>query len=159
MFLCSTSRTSLHRAPDPEFAISTLDRAGVRDGIPFVLGADGRYDFELNRFIRELPSWGVRSPHSVEAYARDLMVFGRFLSVCRGGRSVWEGGPEDLRAFKRARRPGPGGEGVAASTWNRFIAALDKFVEWALAEGLLVADPYRRVERSVWTPRGVQWCG
>ncbi|MFJ6784320.1 site-specific integrase [Streptomyces yangpuensis] len=116
LFLCSTSRTCLHRAPDPEFVISTLDRTGVRDGIPFVLGADGRYDLELNRFIRELPSWGVRSLHSVEAYARDLMVFGRFLSVCRGGRSVWEAGPGDLRAFKQTRRPGPEGVGVAAST-------------------------------------------
>ncbi|MFE1558898.1 tyrosine-type recombinase/integrase [Streptomyces sp. NPDC058734] len=156
MFLCSTSRTSLLHAAHPEAAVEALDRAGVCDGIPFVLGADGRYDVELNRFIRELPSWGVRSPHSVEAYARDLMVFGRFLHLCRGGRSVWEAGPEDLRAFKRARRPGPAGEGVAASTWNRFIAALDKFVEWALAEALLAADPFRRVERTVWTPQGVQ---
>ncbi|ALO13477.1 Site-specific recombinase XerD [Streptomyces venezuelae] len=25
-------------------------------GVPFILGAGGRYDFELNRFVRELPS-------------------------------------------------------------------------------------------------------
>ncbi|MGW4689686.1 tyrosine-type recombinase/integrase [Streptomyces sp. NPDC004244] len=156
LFLCSTSRTSLQHAPDHDSAVAALDRAGVRDGLPFILGADGRYDIELNRFVRELPSWGVRSPHSVEGYARDLMVFGRFLSVCRDGRSVWQAGPEDLRAFKQARRAGPGGESVAASTWNRFIAALDKFVEWSLAEGLLAADPFRRIERAVWTPRGVQ---
>ncbi|MHB8342217.1 MAG: hypothetical protein ACYDB7_13775, partial [Mycobacteriales bacterium] len=41
-------------------AAVVFDRAGVRDGQPFMLGPDGSYDLELNRFLRELSSWGVR---------------------------------------------------------------------------------------------------
>jgi hypothetical protein len=36
-----------------------LRRAGVDDGLPFVLGPDGSYNLELNRFVRELDGWGV----------------------------------------------------------------------------------------------------
>jgi len=35
-----------------------LARAGVRDGQPFVLGADGSYDVAMNRFFQELDGWG-----------------------------------------------------------------------------------------------------
>jgi Phage integrase, N-terminal SAM-like domain len=70
---------------------AVLARAGVDDGMPFVLGADGSYDLHLNRFLRELDSWGARSAHTREAYARDLMLFGRFLHQHRGGRP-WRAG-------------------------------------------------------------------
>src|SRR6266545_3320237 len=70
-------------------AEAVLQRCGVRGGQPFVLGADGSYDLNLNRFLRELEGWGVRSAHTVQAYARDLMLFGRFLHEQRGGRSLW----------------------------------------------------------------------
>jgi hypothetical protein len=51
-------------------AAVVLARAGVLAGQPFVLGADGGYDVALNRFFRELDSWGVRAASSVAAYAR-----------------------------------------------------------------------------------------
>lgn len=75
---------------------------GVDDGMPFVLGADGSYDLHLNRFFRELDSWGARSEHTREAYARDLMLmlFGRFLHQHRGGRTIWQARP-DARALVR----------------------------------------------------------
>jgi hypothetical protein len=34
-----------------------LRRFGIREGQRFVLGADGAYDVELNRFFRELDGW------------------------------------------------------------------------------------------------------
>jgi hypothetical protein len=34
---------------------------------------------------------------------------------------------------------------VSASTWNRFIAALDKWVKWAMHEELIEAQPFRMV--------------
>ena len=131
-----------------------LRRAGVGDGLPFLLGPDGSYDLELNRFVRELDGWGVRSEHTREAYARDLMLFGRFLHEHRGGRSIWDAGQDDLRAYKRARRRTKGFT-VSASTWNRFIAALDKWVKWAIHEELIEAQPFRMVEKTVLTPRGL----
>lgn len=48
-------------------AATVLSRAGVRDGQPFVLGPDGSYDLELNRFFRELSIWGVRAENSIAA--------------------------------------------------------------------------------------------
>jgi site-specific recombinase XerD len=135
-------------------AEAVLQRCGVRGGQPFVLGPDGSYDLNLNRFLRELDGWGVRSAHTVQAYARDLMLFGRFLHEQRGGRSLWQADQEDLRAYKRARRRTPGFE-VSAATWNRFLAALDKWVQWALHERLLVERPFRMVERTVLGPRGL----
>ncbi|MEV6851419.1 site-specific integrase [Actinoplanes sp. NPDC051411] len=133
---------------------SVLGRAGVREGQPFVLAADGSYDVALNRFLRELPSWGVRSPRSVDAYARDLLVFCRFLHDSRGGKTIWRADSVDLRAFKTARRRVDGFQ-VAASTWNRFLAALDKWARWAVAERLIPQLPFRRVERTVMTPQGL----
>ncbi|MFE2867866.1 tyrosine-type recombinase/integrase [Embleya sp. NPDC059259] len=133
---------------------AVLERADVRDGLPFLLGPDGTYDLQLNRFLRELGDWGVRSMASVEAYARDLMLFCRFLHEHRGGRTIWEADQQDLLAYRRARRRTPGYE-IAASTWNRFLAALDKWVAWALYERLLSAEPFRLVEKTVRTPRGL----
>nr|WP_246268779.1 site-specific integrase [Acrocarpospora macrocephala] len=81
-----------------------LSRVDGKDGTPFVLSADGSYDVELNRFLRELPGWGVHAPNSINAYAHDLAVFGRFLDQHRGGRTLREAGQEDLLAFLGVRR-------------------------------------------------------
>ena len=78
------------------------------------------------------------------------MLFGRFLAERRGGKTVWQAGQEDLRAYRRARRSGEGA--VSASTWNRFIAALDKWAEWAVYEKLIEAPPFRYADVTVWTP-------
>jgi hypothetical protein len=59
------------------------------------------------------------------------MLFGWFLHQHRGGRSIWRADREDLRVYRRARRRTPGIE-MSASTWIRCIAALDKWVGWAL---------------------------
>ncbi len=133
-------------------AAAVLDRAGAAEGQVFALGADGSYDVELNRFFRELDGWGVRSPNSIRAYARDLVLFGRFLAERRDGKTVWEAGQEDLRAYRRARRSGSGA--VSAATWSRFIAALDKWAEWAVYEKLIDAPPFRYADVTVWTPHG-----
>ena len=41
-----------------------LRRTACGDGQPFILGADGSYDVELNRFLRELNGWGLRSANA-----------------------------------------------------------------------------------------------
>ncbi|MDQ0936028.1 hypothetical protein QFZ49_006000 [Streptomyces turgidiscabies] len=55
---------------------AVLDREPVREGMPFILDADGSYDVHLNRFFRALPTLGCRSANSWEGYARDLALWG-----------------------------------------------------------------------------------
>jgi len=155
----------LHRTrPDlaacsPGVAIDAGDvlrRAGAADGQPFILGPDGSYDLELNRFLRELDAWGVRAPNSIDAYARDLMLFCRFLHEARGGKSIWQCDSADLRAYKRARLRTEGPLQVSTATWKRSIAALDKWVRWSVYEGLLPGEPFRYVDKTVLTPQGLK---
>ena len=135
---------------------AVLQRAGVRSGQPFVLAADGSYDLHLNRFLRELDGWGVRARNSIAAYSRDVMLFCRFLHSSRGGKSIWECDGGDLRAYKTARLRVDGPYRVSVSTWNRSVAALDKWVRWALYEGLLEREPFRYLDRQVMTPQGLR---
>jgi site-specific recombinase XerD len=141
---------------DGEDAAAVAARAGLREGQPFVLGEDGSYDVALNRFFRELDSWGVRAPNSIAAYARDVMVFCRFLYESRGAKSIWVADGEDLRAYKQARLRTPGDGQVSVATWRRSIAALNKWVAWALSEGLIEREPFRYRDTTVWTPQGVR---
>lgn len=57
--LCATSRARLEALPDASGAVALLNAVGVREGQPFIQGSDGSYDLQLNRFLRELPSWGI----------------------------------------------------------------------------------------------------
>lgn len=58
-------KTSVAAATDARWSVvdgaAVLERAGIGDGIPFVLSPDGSYDVHLNRFVRELDSWGAAS--------------------------------------------------------------------------------------------------
>jgi site-specific recombinase XerD len=149
-----TSAARAARAMPGVDAAGVLRRAGAGDDQPFVLGADGSYDVDLNRFFRELDSWGVRSANGIAAYSRDVMLFCRFLDEGRGGKSIWECDSADLTAYKTARLRTVGPHQVSLSTWRRSIAALDKWVRWSIAERLLVGEPFRYVDRIVVTPDG-----
>ncbi|WP_406529232.1 site-specific integrase [Streptomyces sp. I8-5] len=152
--LCATSRDRLESCPGAAGPVAVLDRVGVRDGQPFILGGDGSYDLQLNRFLRELPSWGVRAENSVLGYARDVMLFVRFLETSRYGKPIWACDGDDLRAYKRVRLWCGGPGAVSVGTWNRSVAALDKWVAWSLDAGLLQRAPFRYVDKTVMTPAG-----
>ena len=85
-------------------AIAAAERAGLSEGMPFILDGDGRYDVDLNRFFRGCPTVGVRSQNSLRAYGRDLAVWMRFLREQRDGKSVWHADRDDLAAYHVARR-------------------------------------------------------
>jgi site-specific recombinase XerD len=121
-----------------------------------VLGPDGSYDLHLNRFFRELPSWGVGAENSVAAYTRDVMLFCRFLHEGRAGKSIWQCDSADLRAYRMVRLRTPGPLRVSLSTWRRSIAALDKWVRWSLSEGLLANEPFLYVDKTVLTRIGLK---
>jgi len=65
---------------------AAAEATGLSDGMPFILDECGGYDVDLNRFFRACPTMGVRSSNSLRAYARDLLVWMRFLCE-RGGAS------------------------------------------------------------------------
>lgn len=122
--------------------IEAAESSGLVDGIPFILGADGRYDHHLNRFFRACPTIGVRSMNSLRAYARDILVWLRFLAERRDGKSLWLADRDDIAAFHEARRLSPPPHRVSASSWNRSVAALDKFYRWAVDEKLIAIVPF-----------------
>lgn len=125
-----------------------LARTGVRALMPFVLGADGGYDLRLNRYFRALPTMCVRSTSSWQQYASELVVWARFLSE-RRRTTIWDADPDDVVAFHAARRGGATpADRVSASTWNRSVAALSKFYEWAVTEQHVDRNPFVRRQRS-----------
>lgn len=119
------------------------DRIGLMDGMPFFLDRDGSYMHELNRFFRACLTMGVRSRHSLRAYAHDILIWMRFLEERRGSKELWRADYNDVIAFHHARRLSDARFRISASSWNRAIAALDKLYRWALEEGLIESSPFR----------------
>jgi len=128
--------------------IATAGDLGLVDSMPFILGEDGSYDHDLNRFFRSGPTMGVRSLNSLRAYARDIVVWLRFLAERRDGKSVWAADRDDIAAFHEARRLSSPPHRIAASSWNRSIAALDKLYRWAVEENLIGKAPF--TYRQMW---------
>jgi site-specific recombinase XerD len=122
--------------------ITAAESAGLVDDMPFILGDDGVYQHDLNRFFRACPTMGVRSLNSLRAYARDILVWMRFLEERRGGKTVWQAERDDVIAFHHARRLAKAPYRISASSWNRALAALDKLHRWGLEEGLIKVSPF-----------------
>ncbi len=129
--------------------IATAATFGLVDGMPFILGDDGSYDHDLNRFFRACPTMGLRSLNSLRAYARDIVVWLRFLAERRAGKSIWAADRDDIAAFHEARRLSSPTHRISASSWNRSVAALDKLYRWAVEEKLIDKAPF--TYRQVWT--------
>ena len=89
--LCFTELSSVSRTAkrgNLTLALSAKEQAGAAaiglvEGMPFILGDDGSYDHHLNCFFRACPTLGVRSMNSLRAYARDILVWMRFLQERR----------------------------------------------------------------------------
>lgn len=129
-------------APGAPGALDAAERAGLIDGMPFILMDDGSYDLDLNRFFRACPAMGARSPNTWRSYARDILVWARFLAERRSGKTVWKADRHDVLAFHRARRLSAAPYRISAASWNRSVAALDKLYRWAVEEGIIAASPF-----------------
>ena len=88
----------------PHAMVEAAMMGGLVDGMPFILDDDGAYDLDLNRFFRVCPTMGVRSMHSVKAYARDILTWLRFLKERRGGKTMWQADREDVAVYHAVRR-------------------------------------------------------
>ena len=126
----------------PAEVLSASGELGLVQGMPFILGEDGRYLHDVNRFFRACPTIGVRSLNSLRSYGRDIVVWLRFLAERRGGKSVWSADREDIASFHRARRLSSPPHRISAASWNRSIAALDKFYRWGVEEKLIAKAPF-----------------
>lgn len=117
---------------------------------------DGKtYDANLDRFLADLPLNGVRSQHSLRSYGYDLLVWVRFLDEARS-KTVWQATRDDVDAYHRARRHDEAANRISAASWNRAVAALDKFYRWAVEDGIIAQSPftYRDVWRRMPSGRG-----
>ena len=125
-------------------ALPALPPVGIASGMPFVLDDDGRPAVDLNRWLRSLPTTGVAAAKSWEAYARDLVAWRRFLHQ-RGMDLCHDVGALRVAVadYHGDRRMGEPARRLAPSSWNRAIAAIARFYEWANAEGLVDAVPFR----------------
>src|SRR3989442_5983515 len=140
-------------SPDEHSLVEALRSAGVPDRMPFILASDGSYDLRLNRFLRELPHNGVRSWHSWKSYALDLLTWCRFLQE-RRNTTIWQATRADLIIYHQTRRGGLAPlssdtvlnpaitASISAASWNRAVAALDKFYQWAHEEGYISVLPF-----------------
>lgn len=101
---------------------------------------------QLETYFNYLTVEKGASPHTLEAYSRDLIRFANFMA----GREKEEAEkvtPEDVMAFISDLRDG----GLAASSVNRCLAAIRGFYKFLLRQGNKVVSPVDRlVQGKTW---------
>lgn len=119
---------------------SWVAAVGLVEGTPFLLDPDFRFDIQLNGFFRSAgmvsASWNTQA-----AYARDLATFLTFLWRGRDGVDWRDATAEDHLAYRAWRRLDETGPRVAASTWDREVAAVNRFYVWQVSAGAIEANP------------------
>jgi site-specific recombinase XerD len=117
-----------------------LDAEDIPEGLPFLLGPDGRYDVELNRyFLRAQVLAGSKNTQRAIAY--DLRNWLRFLWQGRGGKGWRDATGEDRAAYQYWRRKDPAGPHVEGATWDREVATVNGFYRWTVRQGLVAENP------------------
>src|SRR3546814_16442890 len=76
------------------------DARGLDAHVPLILRGDALYDPDLDRFFVDLPLAGIRSRHSLRAYAYDVAVWLRFLDAC--GTTLWDAARDQVSAYLRS---------------------------------------------------------
>jgi site-specific recombinase XerD len=119
---------------------------GIPDRTPW-LDAESADEELLNRFFADLWVLGGLAENTVRAYARDVVVWARFLRQART-RSWLEADRSDLLAFHKVRRvtgarTGAGGMAtISGRSWDRGVCALTKLYDWAEVHELVEAGPF-----------------
>lgn len=130
---------------------------GVPDGTPFLLDPAWCYDVELNAFFRSAEMLGC-ARNTQLGYARDLAAFLNFLWSARGRRSWRDATADDHLAYFSWRLRDEIGPRVAGSTWDREVAAVNRFYGWQVWEKNIIANPIpqrrRRPGAGRWSAAG-----
>jgi Phage integrase, N-terminal SAM-like domain len=109
-------------------------------GTPFLVSPSFAYDVELNAFFRSAEMVG--SAWNTQAgYARDVAAFLTFLWASRGGRSWRDVTEADHIAYLVWRRRDERGPRVDDSTWDREVAAVNRFYGWQVRAGNVRVNP------------------
>jgi len=151
------SRTALAALPEPakervdvQQLCASLDRAAVPDRMPFLIGDDGFPAAKVNDFFRDLPASGCRSPETWRAYALDVFRFLRYLDSVEQV-DVFAATNEHVERYRWVRLNGS--QPVRPSTWNREVAALQRFYGWAVRRGHAAKVPFRYGDSAGRHPR------
>ena len=79
------------------------------------------------------------SRNTLDAYRRDLVLFGQWLAA-HGARSLPQAGEADIHAYFASRHAE-----TRATTANRRLTVFKRYFRWALRERLIEADPTLRL--------------
>ncbi|PBA23478.1 integrase, partial [Mycobacterium avium] len=118
--------------------------------VPVLLDPQGHADVRLIRFFRR-SRYAALARSTREAYALDLRLFLNFLALRE---TRWdEASSDDLADFEQWRRRDPSNPArIGGARWNRALAALRLFYDWAAQQRLISGNPV--VTRSVQLPGG-----
>lgn len=144
----STSLPGLVASMDSKDWSGWRTDAGIPVGTPILIGPTFEYDVQLNAFFYSVDMLNARLSTRV-GYARDLKGFLNFLVIGRGGTSWRDASEEDHRAYLIWRREDPDGPRISPSTWDREVAAVNRFYRWQVARGHVRTSPIpQRLRRS-----------
>lgn len=126
----------------PDHILNAVRAKGLlpEDGFPIFIEPDGAVDETLLRFLLDVLTEGVSSLRTVQGYAQDIRVLKRYLGEALG-KGLLECTLDDFRQFKRRRTTGH--DAVSGATWNRILAACERFYGWAHGRDLIDGKPFR----------------
>lgn len=102
----------------------------------------------LDRFLETLWLEDGLADNTLAAYRRDLSALGVWLGQLVPPKALHQAEELDLQAYLVHRHAGS-----QASSFNRRLAAMRRFFQWALREHHLSADPCLRLGRARQAPR------
>lgn len=139
------ARTDLPFEVDVAGWTDWVESAGLEVGLRF-RSPLFEYDVALNGFFGSpgMRSAAVATQHG---YARDLAAFFTLLWQSRGRRSWHDAGVGDHLAYSAWRRRDAAGPKVAGRTWDREVAAVDRFYRWAVGKQLVQTCPIPQTSR------------
>ncbi|WP_246595263.1 site-specific integrase [Actinoplanes auranticolor] len=134
-----------------------LAESGVEPGTPFLVSPSFGFDVVLNGFFRE-PTMRAAAATTQSGYARNVAAFLSFLWSARDRRSWRDASEDDHLAYLVWRRRDPDGPRVAGATWDREVAAVNRFYRWAVRRGQVQRNPVPQVTRRP-AGFGAGWAG
>lgn len=114
-------------------------KSGYANGIPFLLDKAEPVK-EANQWLKSLPSRGASSPRTWRVYAQDITEWIEFLKS--QNQTLLKANKDDVSAFYAKRRLGETEQPLSPASWNRKVAAIDNFYQWALDEDLIDTLPF-----------------
>jgi len=123
-----------------------LSAVDVAVGTPFLISPEFGYDVELNAFFRS-PAMVVAARNTQIGYARDLKGFLSFLWAARERLSWRDAQEADHVAYLHWRRFDPLGPRVDGRTWDREVAAVNRFYRWQVHSGNVRVNPIPHRDR------------